>query len=121
MHDELRARVFISYARGVDSDESIARAIAAALRDRHAVRVDVDLAPDAAWAELSGASLLAADVLVALLSEQAVHSELVGAELAVTRRGERPRLLPVRVAYAGAFPYPLGAYVEVRACLTWDG
>jgi DNA-binding CsgD family transcriptional regulator len=121
---ERAARVFISYARGVEPDATLALEIAAALGQQHAVFVDLGL-PIAGWAARIDTELSQADVVIVLLSAQSVQSELVIAELAVAAQlagahARRPMILPVRLTYPALFPYPVRRYLDGRACAIWN-
>jgi DNA-binding CsgD family transcriptional regulator len=118
------ACVFISYARGVEPDAGLALELAAALGQQHAVFVDSGV-PHAGWAERIDAELRQADVVIVLLSAQAIQSELVAAELATATQlagtpAGHPAILPVRLAYPAPFPYPVSTYLDSRAWTTWD-
>ena len=118
------ARVFISYARGVDPDADLALAIAAELGQPHVVFVDSGV-PDEGWAARIDTELNLADVVIVLLSAQSIQSELVIAELATAAQlagahAGRPTILPVRLAYPGPFPYPVRTYLDGRACAIWN-
>lgn len=81
VNDVPPARIFISYARGADPDQSVALEVAAALGQGHAVFVDPGL-PHDGWAERLDSELRQAEAVILFLSAQSVHSELVAAELA---------------------------------------
>jgi DNA-binding CsgD family transcriptional regulator len=124
-HHILPTHIFLSYMRGADPDESVALQISAALRRQHAVFVDPELDPSLNWAERIHAELYQADVVIALLSAQSIHSELVATELADAAQmarayGGRPTILLVRLAYHGPLPYPLSTYLEECAWTAWD-
>ena len=118
------ACVFVSYARGVEPDAGLAVELAAALGQQHAVFIDSGV-PLAGWAERIDAELHLADVVIVLLSAQAIQSELVAAELATAAQlagtpAGHPTILPVRLAYPAPFPYPMSTYLDGRGCATWD-
>jgi len=118
------ARVFISYARGVEPDAALALEIAAALGQQHIVFVDSSL-PHAGWAARIDAELRQADVAIVLLSAQSIQSELVAAELATAARlagtpAGRPTILPVRLADPAPLPYHVRTYLDGRVCVRWD-
>jgi DNA-binding CsgD family transcriptional regulator len=115
------ARVFVSYARGVEPDTGLASEIATALGQQHVVFVDSGV-PNQGWAARIDAELNQADVVVVLLSLSAAHSELVQAELSTAAQlAGKPLLLPVRLSYQAAFPYPIDAFLDGRAATAWDG
>jgi hypothetical protein len=66
-----------------------------------------------------------ADWLLILLSKDSVHSEMVRAELETVRRlaadaEHGPKVLPVRVAFTTALPYPLGGYLDGIQWVAWN-
>jgi len=79
-------RIFISYKRNNDPDVRLARL----LRDHfarkgHDVFMDTEIAIGADWSRVIGDELEKADFLVALLSSEAVTSEMIAAEIARAR------------------------------------
>ena len=117
-------RIFISYKRNNDPDVRLARL----LRDHfarkgHDVFMDTEIAIGADWSRVIGDELEKADFLVALLSSEAVTSEMIAAEIARARtlrkaRG-KPVILPVRVANEAAFPYDLAGYLDRLQTAFW--
>jgi hypothetical protein len=118
-------RVFISYKRGVNPDEPLALALYEQLRGNHEVFIDQTMAVGTPWAERIDRELRKADVLLLLLSAEAVGSEMVVGEVETAQRLQkqpgRPRILPVRVAYREDLPYPLSAYLNPINWALWDG
>ena len=112
-----RARIFLSYKRGVSPDEPLALQLFDHLSKQHDVFIDQNMVVGTHWAERIEAELKRSDFLIVLLSPQSVNSEMVKAEietahrLAKEQRG-RPKILPVRLAYQEPFPYPLSAYLD---------
>jgi hypothetical protein len=118
-------RVFISYKRGVNPDEPLALALYKQLRCSHEMFIDQTMAVGTPWAERIDRELRQADVLLLLLSAEAVGSEMVVGEVETAQRLQkqqgRPRILPVRVAYREDLPYPLSAYLNPINWALWDG
>jgi len=118
-------RVFISYKRGVNPDESLALALHEQLRGSHEVFIDQAMAVGTHWAKRIDQELMQADVLLLLLSAESVGSEMVVGEVETAKRLQkhqgRPRVLPVRVAYQQMLPYPLSAYLNPINWARWDG
>lgn len=90
-------RIFISYKRGVSPDEPLALALHEHLRHSHEVFIDQAMAVGTPWAERIDRELRQADVLLLLLSAEAVGSEMVVGEVETAQllhkhRG-RPRIL----------------------------
>ncbi|MFN7227429.1 MAG: toll/interleukin-1 receptor domain-containing protein, partial [Synechococcaceae cyanobacterium] len=116
--------LFISYKRGASPDEPLALQLYEQLRTRHTVFIDQAMAVGTPWAERIDQELRQSDVLVLLLSAEAVGSEMVLAEVETAQRLQKflgkPRILPVRVAYAEILPYPLSAYLNPLQWALWD-
>lgn len=119
------AKVVISYKRDVDPDEPTALALVEALRQHHQVFVDQDMPVGTPWAERIHQEIAQADALIVLLSEQAVHSEMVHREVALAhdlgRKAGKPKILPVRLAYHAPFISPLDTYLSPLNWAMWDG
>src|SRR5580658_1753707 len=118
------ARIFISYKRNNDPDVRLARL----LKDRfaqkgHDVFIDTEVRIGADWSKVIGDELEKADFLVALLSSEAVTSEIIAAEIARARAlkksSGKPIILPVRVANEAAFPYDLAGYLNRVQAAFW--
>jgi len=118
-------KVFISYKRNVEPDEPLALRLYEALREHCDVFIDQTMLVGTAWAERIQAELETCDYLIPLLSEHAVHSEMVEAEIRTAHRlgkaGEgKPGILPIRVAYTEPFEYPLSAYLDPLNWAIWE-
>lgn len=111
-----RLRLFISYKHHGALDAPLASELAAALRDICDVFIDTELPIGARWAEQIKVELARSDLLIALMSARAAESEMVREELAfaqmLNQAQNRPRILPVRIAYRTPFPYPLNEYLD---------
>jgi hypothetical protein len=110
-------RVFISYKRNVDPDESVALQVFQALAKQHQVFIDQTMLVGTRWAERIEAEIRQADFLITFLSAQSVHSEMVEAEIRMAHnlaqlQGGKPAILPVRLGYREPFQYPLSAYLN---------
>jgi hypothetical protein len=94
------------------------------LSESHAVFIDHAMAVGTPWAERIDRELRQADVLLLLLSDASVGSEMVAGEVETAQRLQkhqgRPRILPVRVAYRELLPYPLSAYLNLINWALWD-
>ncbi|MEO0516480.1 MAG: AAA-like domain-containing protein [Cyanobacteria bacterium P01_A01_bin.116] len=120
------ARVFISYKRTVEPDEPIAKRLYQALSARHEVFIDQAMLVGTRWAEQIESQLRQTDVLIVLLSEHSVGSEMVVQEVSLAHElyktnGTKPRILPVRLAYEQPFQYPLSAYLAAINWASWQG
>jgi hypothetical protein len=118
------ARIFISYKRHNDPDVRLA----GLLRNRftqkgHEVFIDTEIRIGTEWPKTIDAELEKADFLVALLSPEAVTSEMIAAEIAKARALKKtkgkPVILPVRVANEAAFPYDLAGYLNRVQTAFW--
>ncbi|HVG19527.1 MAG TPA: AAA-like domain-containing protein [Blastocatellia bacterium] len=121
-----RARIFISYKRNAEPDQSVAAEIFEALKQHHDVFIDQAMPLGTRWARHIETELRQADYLIALLSAQSVHSEMVQAEiemvhLLANEQAGRPAILPVRLAYREPFQYPLSAYLNPINWAYWGG
>ena len=121
----LGVRIFISYKRNVSLDESVALEIFEALRYQHRVFIDQTMVVGTSWAERIQAEIRQSGVLIVVLSEQSVHSEMVELEVRLAHQlaseSGRPRILPIRLAYREAFQYPLSEYLNPLNWAFWDG
>jgi hypothetical protein len=118
------ARIFISYKRDSEDDETLSRLLRERLASAHQVFIDKQIAPGAEWAKRISEELKASDFVLVLLSRQSVSSEMVISEVETVRRafdGQKPRLVPIRVNYDEEYPYPLGAYLGRFQWVAWHG
>jgi hypothetical protein len=118
------ARIFISYKRDVNQDETLAKTLQDALGRQHQVFIDQDMPVGTRWVERIEQELQRSDFLITLLSAQSVHSEMVFGEVETAhnlgKASGKPKILPVRVAYREPFAYPLSAYVDPINWAVWD-
>jgi hypothetical protein len=119
-----RSHIFISYKRGVEPDERIAREVYQALNPAHDVFIDQTIPVGTPWAKRIEQALRQSDFLIIFLSGQSVHSEMVLGEIETAHRlmktSGRPVILPVRLAYREAFVYPLSAYLNPINWALWE-
>lgn len=119
-----RSRIFISYKRGVEPDESIALEVFQALSQTHDVFIDQTMTVGTPWAERIEQELQQSDFLISFLSAQAVHSEMVLGEVEkahqMGKETGKPVILPVRLAYRDPFVYPLSAYLNPINWAFWE-
>ena len=118
------AQVFISYKRDVEPDEPLALQLYHALEERNhkpfidqAMRIGVD------WAKEIQRQVESADFFIVLLSPPSAHSEMVAAEIKYAYDHfsvhGRPRILPVRLAFAERLPYQLSNYLDRIQYARW--
>jgi hypothetical protein len=114
---EIGSRVFISYKRNVEPDESVAIRLRERLEASHRVFIDQAMLVGTVWAERIESELRSADFLITLLSADSVQSEMVVSEIETAHRlaksnQGKPVILPVRLMYHEPFVYPLSAYLN---------
>jgi AAA domain-containing protein/TIR domain-containing protein len=121
-----QTRVFISYKRNVEPDESVARKVFETLKIRqYDVFIDHLILVGSHWAQRIEEELRQADFLIAFLSAESTQSEMVIAEIETAHRlakeqYNRPMILPVRLAYRDPFKYPLSAYLNKFNWALWQ-
>ena len=120
-----RRRIFLSYKRGVQPDEELALYLYQELSKLHEVFIDQQMPVGAPWRERIQAELEGCDFLIPLLSDHSAHSEMVSYEISTAHhlgaaRQGKPAILPVRVAYAQPFDYPLSAYLNHLNWAAWS-
>jgi hypothetical protein len=120
------ARVFVSYKRDIEPDEPVAKQLVEALGQHYSVFIDQAMLVGTPWAERIKAEIQQSDALIVLLSEQAVHSEMVQTEVAMAHdfahsNSGKPIILPVRLAYREPFQYPLSTYLDPINWAFWSG
>jgi hypothetical protein len=119
------ARVFLSYKRHVEPDQTLAQQMVAGLSQAgHAVFIDQRLTVGQAWAREIEAQVRQSDYLIVFLTADSSRSEMVRGEIEIARHhaavNSRPRILPVRVAFDGSLPYPLNAYLDSIQYASWS-
>jgi serine/threonine protein kinase len=121
-----RVRIFISYKRNVEPDQSVAQQIYQALSSQHEVFIDQTMLVGSQWVGRIMEELHRTDFLITLLSEHSVNSEMVQEEIRVAHNLAEPQrgspvILPVRLAYSEPFPYPLSEYLNAIHWAFWQG
>lgn len=119
-------RIFLSYKRNVEPDESLAHDIVAGLSEAgHPVFIDQRLTVGQRWAEEIENQVRQSDFLIVLLTTESSRSEMVRGEIELARHhaatNGSPRVLPVRLAFDGPLPYPLNAYLDKIQYASWSG
>jgi hypothetical protein len=118
------ANIFISYKRNVTPDEALAKQLYAALAQAgHKAFLDQTMPVGVEWAREIEQQIDDCDFLVVLLSPASVQSEMVAKEVDYAakryQRTGRSRLLPVRVSYDQALPYPLSHHLDHIQQTSW--
>lgn len=119
------ARVFLSYKRNVEPDQTLAGEMVGALEKAgHAVFIDQRLTVGQAWAREIETQVREADYLIVFLTADSSRSEMVRGEIEMARHhaatASRPRILPVRVNFDGPLPHPLNAYLDSIQYAIWN-
>src|SRR5574341_1164284 len=110
-------RIFISYKRNVQPDESLAEQVYTFLKPDYDVFIDKSLQIGSNWGKVIEEKLRNADYFIPLISKDSVNSDMVMAEIETAYRISklregRPKILPIRVAYDEPLTYPLSAYLN---------
>jgi AAA domain-containing protein/TIR domain-containing protein len=119
-------RVALLYKRNAEPDQHLLLLLEAALNAQgHRVFVDRHLQVGMEWAREIDQQVRASDAVIPLLSAAAVQSEMLAHEVQTAQEAAeaqhgRPRLLPVRVAFAGPLPEPLGAILDPLEYALWE-
>lgn len=118
-------RIFICYKSAAEPDRTLAQEVVQALRrNEYYVFIDKDIPVGLEWWPHIDAELKTADVFIALLSEQAVKSEMVKGEIRkafnLNKESGRPLILPVRVQNRTEFQYPINMYLNHINWTQWD-
>jgi hypothetical protein len=120
-------KLVLSYRRNAQPDQDLVRRLEQALGARgHDVFVDRQMRVGIEWAREIEARVRSADALIPLLSAASVQSEMLTYEVQTAhdeaqKRGGTPRLLPVRVAFAGELPPELAATLGQLPNPLWEG
>jgi hypothetical protein len=120
------ARIFLSYKRNVEPDQTLAHELVAGLSGAgHNVFIDRRLNVGQTWAREIEAQVRACQFLVVLLTAESSRSEMVRGEIELARHHaathSTPHILPVRIDFDGPLPYPLNAYLDAIQYATWKG
>jgi DNA-binding SARP family transcriptional activator len=126
--DRVRQRIVLLYRRDAQLDEHVLQLLETQLRRQGCqVFADRDGATGVAWAQEIERRLHAADIVIPLLSAASIKSETLGGQVqiadeAARQQEGRPRLLPVRIDYAGPLPRgPLAAILDPLVYVLWRG
>jgi AAA-like domain/TIR domain len=120
------ARIFLSYKRNVEPDQSLAGDVVASLSGAgHSVFIDQRLTVGQAWAEEIEKQVRQSDYLIVFITAESSRSEMVRGEIEIARHhaatNSCPRILPVRLSFDGPLPYPLNAYLNKIQYAVWNG
>src|SRR5262245_948862 len=119
------ARIFISYKRNVEPDQSLALELYDRFKGKHHVFIDRAIQIGQVWVKSIQTEIAGADFLVLLLSEHSIQSQMVAEEVrmadAARKQNAKPILLPVRLNFEGPLPYDLGAILNPIQYASWRG
>jgi hypothetical protein len=118
-------RVFISYKRDAEPDESVATFLFGSLASQgHRVFIDLETPLGGEWSDLIENEITTCDFFVVLLTRASVAPGYVVAETLFARESEfrtgRPRILPVRVAYSSPLPLNLSGAIGHLQYFEWN-
>jgi len=118
-------RLFITYKSGAELDTNLAWELHDALRERYQIYIEPKLYEnDSRWVQTLEKSLQQTDYFIILLSPSAAYSEMLLAKLEIVQRlnrsNNKPKILPIRVAYRAPFPYPYSVYLNPLSWAVWD-
>lgn len=119
-----RPRIFISYKRNAEPDETVAHQVFESLRTQYHVFIDSLMPLGTVWAELIESEIRSCDFFIVFLSPQSIHSEMVKGEIEKAHQysketRNRPYILPVRLTLEGALPYSVGPYLNHINWVDW--
>jgi hypothetical protein len=120
----LKARVFISYKRLAKHDAALAKRIYNQIQQAgYEVFIDRTIKVGQDWARTIEQQIEVSDFVIVLLSEASVQSEMLVKEIEHAhwhhQRTAKARLLPIRVNYTAALPYPLSTYLDALQYAEW--
>ena len=121
------AEVALLYRRGSQPDEQVVNFIETHLREGgHQVFLDRHISMGMEWAREIEQKIRSADAIIALLSIESIHSEMLGFEIESAHEASqlnqgKPKLLPVRVNYTGPLPEPLASILDPVQYFLWEG
>ncbi len=112
------ARVFVSYCHS-NPDESLAASIVHGVQSAgHVVFWDKRIVVGMRWSEEIERQIGHAEVMIVLISETSIRSDMVRREIA-SAHDLNKRILPVRVDFDGTLPYDLASYLDPIQYVLW--
>lgn len=118
-------KIFISYRRA-EPDQGVAEFLDNALSAAgFEVFRDVKTPIGARWAQEIQEALDTCDYFVILLSKQSVESDMVQQEIRTAHKHnksnkQKPRILPVRLAYGANLPYEIATILDQLPQCSWQ-
>ncbi|HEY0427249.1 MAG TPA: AAA-like domain-containing protein [Pyrinomonadaceae bacterium] len=120
-----RKLVFL-YKRNAHPDEELVKFLTAELVfNGHHVFIDKNITVGIEWAKEIENQIRAADAIICLLSESAIHSEMLAYELQIAyeesqKNNGPPYLIPIRVGYEGNLPSSISGYLDQFQYTLWN-
>jgi hypothetical protein len=116
--------VAISYKSNIETDKSLAGELANGLHaSGYQVTFEQEVTDNTRWIEDKLHQIKNSDAVIVLLSAESVWSELLAKEVAFAykhfQKSGHPKILPVRLNYAGRLPYQLQLYLEGLPFAEW--
>lgn len=124
---EAGLKIALLYKRNVPHDEDVLELLEKELTaEGYRVFIDRHLKIGVEWAVEIEREVRTADAVIPLLSATSVASEMMAYEIQMAhesaqKNNGKPRLLPVRVAYEGPLPDPLGSIFNPIQYALWRG
>ena len=119
-------KVAILYKRNAQPDEHVLKVLEAGLAQAgHRVFIDRHLTVGVEWAKEIERQVRTSDAVIPLLSAKSIQSEMLAYEVEIAQASAqqqqgRPRLLPVRVNYAGPLTETLGRILSPIQHTLWE-
>jgi serine/threonine protein kinase/class 3 adenylate cyclase len=115
------------YKRNVQPDEQLLRTLESRLvQGGYQVFIDRHLQVGVHWAKEIEQRIANADVVIPLLSQTSLQSEMLGYEIQLAhdyaqRRGGKPRILPIRINLEGELPDHIAGILHGIQYALWNG
>jgi hypothetical protein len=112
-----RTRIFISYKRDSDTDESVVYEVFQVMRQHYDVFIDQTMEIGENWPNRIREEISQADFLICFLSSRSIYSEMFQEEIRLAQdiakvQAGIPTILPVRLNFREPLPYPLSQYLD---------
>jgi hypothetical protein len=117
-------RIFISYKRDTEPDQSVASFLHQALLSQgFSVFIDIEIPPGGNWEEVISNEIKNCDFFVVLLTKASTPAGYVLAETIIAKGVEdaagRPKILPLRLAYTESLPLRWSAAIGHLQHFEW--
>jgi serine/threonine protein kinase len=120
-----RLRIVLIYRPQAQPDEYVVKLLEEYLKTDNELFIDRHVSIGLDWAREVEQQILAADVVIPLLSAFSVQSETVAREVEIAHEAAglngKPRLLPVRINYEADLPEPFETILTPLQQLHWAG